>query len=192
MHLLTTFFLALSLGNTLADMDLTTTNDADIAAATSDIALDSSQSLAAQDTVSSSTDLISSTTSAIDLDSQQSPTAHDTASLGADPTTNVPDTPAATGVINLDSLPSLAAQDSGSLSANLIDQAEGQYASPDQYAYVPMPNSTEIGFDKNGYTPFGCRREGAIPVPLMKAGNDTCLPGFHCEYPGLITRGVWR
>lgn len=173
-------------------MDLTTTNDADIAIATSDIDLDSSQSLAAQDTVSSATDLISTATSAVDLDSQKSPTAQDTASLGADSTTNVPDTPAATGVIDLGSLPSLAAQDATLLSANLIDQAEGQYASPDQYANVPMPNSTETGFDKNGYTPFGCRRKGAVPVPLMESGNDTCLPGFHCEHNGSISRGARR
>lgn len=192
MHLLTTFFLALSLGNTIAIMDLTTTDDADIAAATSDVDLDSSQSLAAQDTALSTTDLTSTTTSAIDLDSQQSQTVQETASLSGQPTTNAADIVAATGVIDLASLQSLAAQDPAFLSANLFDQAEGQYASLDQYANVPSLNSTDPTYLKTGYTQFGCRRPGVIPVTLVGRGNDTCLPGFHCEYTWLIARGPCR
>lgn len=30
------------------------------------------------------------------------------------------------------------------------------------------------------YEDTGCRRRGALPVPL--AANDTCLPGWYCKY----------
>lgn len=34
-----------------------------------------------------------------------------------------------------------------------------------------------------GYKDTGCYRKGALPVPL--AANDTCLPGWFCEYTHL-------
>lgn len=38
------------------------------------------------------------------------------------------------------------------------------------------------------YKDTGCNRRGALPVPL--AANDTCLPGWYCEYNSKARRGT--
>lgn len=62
-------------------------------------------------------------------------------------------------------------ENAASGSTNLAQLSQnGNMSSREYGAYVYSLNKSDTG----------CNRQGALPVPL--AANDTCLPGWYCEY----------
>ena len=86
-------------------------------------------------------------------------------------TTDYSDFATATQAITLTPQQSLAVQDAARLNADLLDRFEN--------ADMQSMEFNAWSYSLN-YTQTGCYRHGSLPVAL--AMNDTCMPGFHCEF----------
>lgn len=85
--------------------------------------------------------------------------------------TDYTDFATATQAITLTPQQSLAVQDAARLNADLLDRFEN--------ADMQSMEFNAWSYSLN-YTQTGCYRPGSLPVAL--AMNDTCMPGFHCEF----------